>query len=234
MFKGANCLVCISRTNEQRCWPRAKRTLKRRTRILLPHTHCLDITCNKQIYYTPAIGYYKSFVISLCHTPTQNDNREKWYITEPLKQARWYQCILFFKAGEGQTKVKHRFSEPWEDSDLILVVEDEKFHVHRLILSMNSPAFKAMFKSQFKEATSEEIPLPAKKASEVLDLLKLIYFKHVIQEPVEITSKIFSFFSTKFVAGRLSSEAQSLTLLYTIFDRKGIPFVYLILKNGTL
>ena len=90
-------------------------------------------------------------------------------------------------AGEGQTKVKHRFSEPWEDSDLILVVEDEKFHVHRLILSMNSPVFKAMFKSQFKEATSEEIPLPEKKASEVLDLLKLIYFKHVIQEPVEIT-----------------------------------------------
>ena len=90
-------------------------------------------------------------------------------------------------AGEGQTKVKHRFSEPWEDSDLILVVEDEKFHVHRLILSMNSPVFKAMFKSQFKEATSKEIPLPEKKASEVLDLLKLIYFKHVIQEPVEIT-----------------------------------------------
>ena len=90
-------------------------------------------------------------------------------------------------AGEGQTKVKHRFSEPWEDSDLILVVEDEKFHVHRLILSMNSPVFKAMFKSQFKEATSKEIPLPEKKAGEVLDLLKLIYFKHVIQEPVEIT-----------------------------------------------
>ena len=89
--------------------------------------------------------------------------------------------------GEGQTKVKHRFSEPWEDSDLILVVEDEKFHVHRLILSINSPVFKAMFKSQFKEATSKEIPLPEKKASEVLDLLKLIYFKHVIQEPVQIT-----------------------------------------------
>ena len=82
--------------------------------------------------------------------------------------------------------------------------------------------------------SSEEIPLPEKKASEVLDLLKLIYFKHVIQEPVEITSRIFSFFSTKFVTGRLRSESQSLTLFYTIFDRKGIPFVYPILKNGTL
>ena len=54
--------------------------------------------------------------------------------------------------GEEQEKLKHRFSEPWEDSDLILIVEDEKFHVHRLILSMNSPVFKAMFKSGFQEA----------------------------------------------------------------------------------
>ena len=83
-------------------------------------------------------------------------------------------------------RMKHRFSEPWEDSDLILVVEDEKFHVHRLIMSMNSPVFKAMFKSQFKEATANEIPLPEKKANEILDLLKRVYSKQFIEEPVEI------------------------------------------------
>ncbi|XP_073247076.1 uncharacterized protein [Porites lutea] len=83
-------------------------------------------------------------------------------------------------------RMKHRFSEPWEDSDLILVVEDEKFHVHRLIMSMNSPVFKAMFKSQFKEATANEILLPEKKASEILDLLKRVYSKQFIEEPVEI------------------------------------------------
>ena len=65
--------------------------------------------------------------------------------------------------GEEQEKVKHRFSEPWEGSDLILIVEDEKFHVHRLILSMNSPVFKAMFKSGFQEAKNNEIQLPGKK-----------------------------------------------------------------------
>ena len=84
---------------------------------------------------------------------------------------------------------RHRFSEPWEDSDLILVVEDEKFHVHRLILSMNSPVFKAMFKSQFKEATANEIPLPEKKANEILDILKRVYSKQFIEEPVEITEE---------------------------------------------
>ena len=68
------------------------------------------------------------------------------------------------------------------------MVEQEKFHVHRLILSMNSPVFKAMVTGQFKEATSSEIPLPGKKANEILDFLQHIYYQH-IQEPVEITSK---------------------------------------------
>jgi len=83
---------------------------------------------------------------------------------------------------EGQ-ELGHRFSEPWEDSDVILVVKDEKFHVHRLILSINSPVFKAMFKSEFKEATANEVLLPDKKANEVLDFLKQLY----LQEREEIT-----------------------------------------------
>ena len=72
---------------------------------------------------------------------------------------------------------KHPFSEPWEESDLVLVVEDEKFHIHRLILSLHSPVFKAMLNTQFKEATASEIPLPGKKAGEILDFLKQLYLK---------------------------------------------------------
>ena len=68
---------------------------------------------------------------------------------------------------------------------MILVVENEKFHAHRLILSMNSPVFKAMFKSKFKEAGSNEILLPRKKANEVLDFLKQLY----VEEREEITCK---------------------------------------------
>ena len=85
--------------------------------------------------------------------------------------------------------MKHCFSEPWEDSDVILVVENEKFHVHRLILSMNSPIFKTMFKSGFKESTANEIHLPEKKAIGVLDFLKIIYGHQYIEEQVQITSK---------------------------------------------
>ena len=68
---------------------------------------------------------------------------------------------------------------------MVLTVEDEPFHVHRQILSLHSPVFKAMLNSQFKEATSTEIRLPGKKANEVLDFLKALYLK----ETAEITCK---------------------------------------------
>ena len=38
----------------------------------------------------------------------------------------------------------------------------------------------------------------------------------------------------KVLYGKVPPRGQSLILLYTIFDRKGTPFVYLPLKNGTL
>ena len=67
------------------------------------------------------------------------------------------------------------FSEPWKFSDVVLVVEDQKFHVHRSTLSMWSPVFETMFTSTFKEKNMYEIPLPDKKASEIKELLLIIY-----------------------------------------------------------
>ena len=40
-------------------------------------------------------------------------------------------------------------------------------------------------------------------------------------------------YSTKFYTGRLRPEVQPLTLLNTIFERKGTPFIHLLLTNGT-
>lgn len=67
------------------------------------------------------------------------------------------------------------FSQPWELSDVVLVVEEEKFHVHRCMLAMWSPVFSKMFTAQFKEQTTDEIPLPGKKALEIKELLQVIY-----------------------------------------------------------
>ena len=88
----------------------------------------------------------------------------------------------FFFKGECDKQLeeqieRHPFSEPWEDSDLVLTVDDDTFYVHRQILSLHSPVFKAMLSSKFKEGTATEIPLPGKKANEVLDFLKVLYLK---------------------------------------------------------
>ena len=67
------------------------------------------------------------------------------------------------------------FTQPWKFSDVVLVVEGEKLHVHRAVLALCSPVFETMFTSDFQEKEKKEIPLPGKKANEVKELLQVIY-----------------------------------------------------------
>ena len=78
-------------------------------------------------------------------------------------------------ANQASTEDMLDFYQPWELSDVVLVVEEERFHVHRSILGMWSPVFSKMFTAQFKEKTAEEVPLPGKKASEIKEMLLVIY-----------------------------------------------------------
>ena len=67
------------------------------------------------------------------------------------------------------------FSERWKMSDLVLLVEGRKLHVHKAILAISSPVFETMMSSNFKEKNAKEIPLPGKKVEEIEDLLRAIY-----------------------------------------------------------
>ena len=67
------------------------------------------------------------------------------------------------------------FSQPWKLSDLVLVVEKERFHVHRAILAFWSPVFEKMFTAEFQEKDANEVPLPGKKASQIKEMLLLIF-----------------------------------------------------------
>ena len=69
----------------------------------------------------------------------------------------------------------HYFSKPWKLSDVILLVEEEKFHVHRVVLALSSPVFEKMFSSEFQEKDQKEVTLPDKRASEVEELLLMLY-----------------------------------------------------------
>ena len=59
------------------------------------------------------------------------------------------------------------FSQPWKLSDLVLVVEEERFHVHRAMLAFWSSVFEKMFTSEFQEKDANEVALPGRKASEI-------------------------------------------------------------------
>lgn len=63
------------------------------------------------------------------------------------------------------------------ETDVTLVVEGQKIHVNKSVLSEHSPVFDTMFKSQFKESTAKEIPLEDKKADDVVEFLTCFYPK---------------------------------------------------------
>ena len=70
---------------------------------------------------------------------------------------------------------KNVFASPWNDSDLVLVVEDRELHVHRLILTLLSPVFKAMLDGNFSEARKNKITLEGKELESMVLFLKLLY-----------------------------------------------------------
>jgi len=70
---------------------------------------------------------------------------------------------------------KATFTEPWDMSDIIILVENERLHVHKSILCICSPVFKKMLTSDFQESASNEIKLPGKKKDKIQDMLRNIY-----------------------------------------------------------
>ena len=64
------------------------------------------------------------------------------------------------------------FSSPWNDSDILLVVEDQELHVHKWILKSHSPVFKAMFEGHFQEACQDKVTLKEKEYKSMVQFLK--------------------------------------------------------------
>ena len=86
-------------------------------------------------------------------------------------------------------QTEQEFSKPWNQSDVVLLVEGQHFHVHRVILAMMSPVFSRMFSSDFKEKDADKIPLPQKKAAEIREMLMVIY--PIFCKPVNDTNLHF-------------------------------------------
>ena len=70
---------------------------------------------------------------------------------------------------------KKVFASPWNNSDIVLVIEGKKLHVHRWILTSQSPVFQAMLEGHFQEASQHIIPLKEKKFKLMQKFLKILY-----------------------------------------------------------
>ena len=81
------------------------------------------------------------------------------------------------------------FSKPWASNDVIFVVEEQRFYVHRWILTWWSPVFDKMFSSNFAEKAKREIPLPGKKSVEFQELMLMVY--SLAERPMTIEKCFF-------------------------------------------
>ena len=80
------------------------------------------------------------------------------------------------------TGERNVFSQPWNGSDVVLVVQENEFHVHRYILSLQSPVFKAMFEGNFKDAQQDKNELKGDKYEAMLLFLQLLYPQNMLVE----------------------------------------------------
>ena len=65
---------------------------------------------------------------------------------------------------------------------MVLVVEDNEFHVHRYILSLQSPVFKAMFNGNFKDSQQDKVELKDDEYEAMLLFLQLLYPSNMLDE----------------------------------------------------
>ena len=67
------------------------------------------------------------------------------------------------------------FSKPWTYADIGFIVEGKHVYANKMILSMWSPVFAAMFSNNFREKTAKEIELPGKKYEDVLEMMQVLH-----------------------------------------------------------
>ena len=91
-------------------------------------------------------------------------------------------CLTVVEAGtlpmarvRGNQGVFQDFTQPWKFSDVVLVVDYHRLHVHRAVLAVWSPVFEEMFTSKFQENGKKEIPIHGRRANEIIELLQMIY-----------------------------------------------------------
>ena len=127
-----------------------------------------------------------------------------------------------------------KYTEAWEDSDIVFVVEEQLFHCHYAVLKFNSPVFSAMFNGNFREEMNKPVPLPGKEKDAFAVFLDLLYPIMERYPPVkyETLLKVLQYsgeYQTKSVQKHVDHM-----LYFTLYSRPVSPCVSLIKLFGDL
>ncbi|GMR55797.1 hypothetical protein PMAYCL1PPCAC_25993, partial [Pristionchus mayeri] len=95
--------------------------------------------------------------------------------------------------------VSNPFATPTEFTNVVLIVEGNKLHVNKELLSIHSPVFSAMFFGEFAEKEKEEVEIKDVVYKEFLDLLNVIHpgYSPVTDATVRYILKLAHQFQTK-------------------------------------
>lgn len=83
--------------------------------------------------------------------------------------------VIFREMADNNAEKCIDFSKSWQYADIIFVVENKKVFASKMILSLWSPVFEAMFSDNFKEKDAKEIPLPGKKFDDIVLLMQVLH-----------------------------------------------------------
>ena len=115
------------------------------------------------------------------------------------------------------------FSQPWQFSDVVLVVEEDRFNVHRCILGMWSEVFTTMFTAQFKEKTAGEVPLPGKKSAEIKEMLLVLY--PTSAKPIDESNYAFLLdLAKEYMMTKLTEKCENF-LISRLYPRTGLSML---------
>ena len=67
------------------------------------------------------------------------------------------------------------YGEPWPFSDITLDVEKRPIYANKVILSLWSPVFEAMFRNNFREKEAAKVDLPGKAYKDVYELIAVTH-----------------------------------------------------------
>lgn len=108
-------------------------------------------------------------------------------------------------------------------SDVILEVESKQLHVRKQVLAENSPVFKRMFESNFKERRDAKISLPGKKYKDFEMFLRTFYHPAIVCPITKDTIVFILPLAEEYQVLKVKARCENCMIQALQLTSKGVP-----------